>query len=261
MLVAQSIPVILGQTLTDGVESALLLQQDGSILGSKGVSAEDQTQSNLATAIEACSLWSNYAQAASNVGKYGGKEQSLKCCVVECEGRRLCVVEVSKLLLCLVATPSVGLGMLRRKAAVLANQFQGMRTPTLPPEFQSARQHTHTQSRLKSSSASSAPSRRRTQTNDEACLVCGCLTPPSPLLPVWHLCQAYSLKKQKSKNPQNNRVLSRVPPPPHNKKKPPVARAGKKKKNEKEKNKDTDRLLTRPSLISPPPPPLHRLSF
>ena len=127
MLVAQSIPVLLGQTLTDGVESALLLQMDGSILGSRTVLTGDQTQSNLASAIEATSLWQNFAAATSQM-----ETQSLRCCLVECEGRKICLLEVSRLLLCIVGTGSAHLGMLRKKTQLVAQQFKGK---PIPPSF------------------------------------------------------------------------------------------------------------------------------
>eukprot|EP00659_Diplonema_papillatum_P003396 gene3396-5316_t len=115
------------------------MQHDGSVIGSKTIGEEtvgngegdadgnDKRCSSeeilLATAIEAGSLWENYSQITTQIR--GGNEQRLRCLIVECEGRKLCIAEVSRLLLCIVAKPSVGLGLLRSKAALLASHFVG----------------------------------------------------------------------------------------------------------------------------------------
>ena len=125
MLVAQAIPALLGQVLGDGVHTALLMQHDGSVLGSKSVteSAQDEIEeANLSTAIEAGVLWETYSQVTQPLPQ----PHSLRCVAVECEGRRLCVVEISQLLLCIVSDLSVGIGMLRRKASVLAAHLKGL---------------------------------------------------------------------------------------------------------------------------------------
>eukprot|EP01063_Lacrimia_lanifica_P031767 TRINITY_DN5303_c0_g1_i1.p1 TRINITY_DN5303_c0_g1~~TRINITY_DN5303_c0_g1_i1.p1 ORF type:complete len:155 (+),score=33.52 TRINITY_DN5303_c0_g1_i1:61-525(+) len=127
MLVAQALPELMGQALTGGVHTALLLQMDGSILGSKTITAaagEELANAHVVTAIEAVALWHNYTGVTAPIaGDKGAAEQKLRCCIVECEGRTLCLMPVSKLLLCLLADLDVPLGMLRKKANVLADHL------------------------------------------------------------------------------------------------------------------------------------------
>eukprot|EP01060_Flectonema_neradi_P011332 TRINITY_DN18422_c0_g1_i1.p1 TRINITY_DN18422_c0_g1~~TRINITY_DN18422_c0_g1_i1.p1 ORF type:complete len:161 (+),score=35.81 TRINITY_DN18422_c0_g1_i1:49-483(+) len=123
MLVAQAIPALLGQVLGDGVNNALLMQHDGSVLGSKcaAESSHDEIEeANLSTAIEAGVLWETYSQVTQSLPQ----PQALRCVAIECEGRRLCIVEISQLLLCIVSDLTVGIGMLRRKASILATHMK-----------------------------------------------------------------------------------------------------------------------------------------
>ncbi|PAA51319.1 hypothetical protein BOX15_Mlig026703g1, partial [Macrostomum lignano] len=133
---------LLSQTNTDGVQSSLLLSLDGALLACSGYTAD--TDARVLAAI-AANLWDTMERCSVNGGGGGGNSSSsvggpssgvgagaassqapagLQDMTVVCTNGSLYIAYVSSILLCLYANATVPLGMLRLKAAKLADSLR-----------------------------------------------------------------------------------------------------------------------------------------
>lgn len=116
MLKPKVLNEILGQAISGGVISSLLINQEGSLLSYAGSGNKDAK----VTAAIASSIWAAYEKN----GKMAFHNDELKMIFMDCEEGKVVITRVANLILCLYAQQSVGLGMLKAKAEALAGYLE-----------------------------------------------------------------------------------------------------------------------------------------
>lgn len=116
MLKPKVLTEILGQAISGGVISSLLINQEGSLLSYAGSGDKDAK----VTAAIASSIWAAYEKN----GKMAFHSDELKMIFMDCEEGKVVITRVANLILCLYAQQSVGLGMLKAKAEALAEYLE-----------------------------------------------------------------------------------------------------------------------------------------
>eukprot|EP00002_Diphylleia_rotans_P002035 TRINITY_DN1123_c0_g2_i1.p1 TRINITY_DN1123_c0_g2~~TRINITY_DN1123_c0_g2_i1.p1 ORF type:complete len:123 (-),score=28.08 TRINITY_DN1123_c0_g2_i1:165-533(-) len=109
MLRAKVLPQLLEQLNTSGVQTSVLLTEEGSLLGYAG----DKKQSVVIAAI-AANIFKTYENA--NAKHSDGNAPIL---LIDCEQGKLSVTRASKMILCILSEPSVEFGVLRQKTETM----------------------------------------------------------------------------------------------------------------------------------------------
>lgn len=108
MLNPQDLTQVLSQANTGGVQSTLLVNNEGSLVAFSGYG---DTNVSVKAAITS-SIWSAYERNGGNALN----NESLDSMILECEQGRVAMAKVSSLILCVFAGKEVSFGMLKAKA-------------------------------------------------------------------------------------------------------------------------------------------------
>ncbi|XP_077974006.1 ragulator complex protein LAMTOR2-like [Styela clava] len=111
MLNPQDLTQVLSQANTGGVQSTLLVNNEGSLVAFSGYG---DTNVNVKAAITS-SIWSAYEKSGSNALS----NENLQFMLLDCDDGRVVMTRVASLILCLFAEKSVNVGMLKAKADAL----------------------------------------------------------------------------------------------------------------------------------------------
>lgn len=112
LLKPKSLNNVLSLVNTSGVRCTILLNHEGSLLAHAGGSNSDA----VTIAALASTIWKNYQR----YGNSALQEDRLKSATIQSQEANLIVMHVSTILLCVCADHEVPLGMLKRKAKVMA---------------------------------------------------------------------------------------------------------------------------------------------
>eukprot|EP00128_Syssomonas_multiformis_P010164 Colp12_sorted_trinity150504_noHs@23896 len=116
MLKPKVLTEVLSQANGGGIECTLLLNHEGSVLGSAG----DNDKMSRVTAAIAANIW----QAYSKAGQASLDDTETDFILLNCENGRVAIHRVSKLLLCVYAKSSVEPGLLRAKVDAMVKHLQ-----------------------------------------------------------------------------------------------------------------------------------------